>query len=52
MHPIPLMDETLDTLRSYKFIFKIDLKLAYLQISLEDDSKPITAFTFLRKGMY
>ena len=46
------MNEILDTLRLAKFILKIDLKLAYLQIPLEENSKPITAFTVPGKGMY
>ena len=52
LYPIPLMNEILDTLRSAKFISKIDLKSAYLQIPLEENSKPITAFTVPGKGMY
>ena len=46
------MNDILDTLRSPKFISKIDLKSAYLQIHLEENSKPITAFTVPGKGMY
>ena len=52
LYPIPLMNEILDTLRSAKFISKIFLKSAYLQIPLEKNSKPITAFTVPGKGMY
>ena len=52
LYPIPLMNEILDTLRSAKFISKIDLKSAYLQIPLEENSKPFTAFTAPGKGMY
>ena len=52
LYPIPLMNEILDTLRSDEFISKIDLKSAYLQIPLEENSKPITAFTVPGKGMY
>ena len=52
LYPIPLINELLDTLRSAKFISKRDLKLAYLQIPLEKNSKPSTAFTVPGKGMY
>ena len=46
------MNEILDTLRSAKFISKIDFKSAYLQIPLEKNSKTITAFSVPGKGMY
>ena len=49
---IPLMIEILDTLWSAKFIPKIDVKSAYLQIPLEKKSKPITSFIVPEKGMY
>ena len=52
LYPIPSMNEILVTLRSAKFIEKIDLKSAYLQISLKENSKTITAFTVPGKGMY
>ena len=52
LYPIPLMNKILDTLRSARFISKIDLKSAYLQIPLEENSKLITAFTVPGKGMY
>ena len=52
LYPIPLTNEILDSLRSAEFISEIDLKSAYLQIPLEEMSKPITAFTVPGKGMY
>ena len=52
LYPIPLMIEIFDTLRSTKSISKIDLKSAYLQIPLEENSKHITVFTVPEKGMY
>ena len=52
MYPIPLMNAIFHTLRSTKFISKIDLKSAYLKIPLEENSKPITAFTIPGKVMY
>ena len=50
--PISLINTILDTQRSAKFISKIDLKLVYLRIPLEENSKPIAAFTVPGKGMY
>ena len=52
VYPIPLLHKILDTLRSAKLISKIDLKSAYLQIPLEENSKSITEFTVPGKGMY
>ena len=52
LYPISLINEILDTLRSKKFISKTDLKSAYLQIPLEENSKPITAFTVPGNGMF
>ena len=46
------MNRILDTVRSAKFISRMDLKSAYLQIPLNENSKPITAFTVPGKGMY
>ena len=46
------MTEILDALRSAKYISKIDLRSAYHQIPLEEQSKKITAFTVPGKGMY
>ena len=51
LYPTPSMNEILDTSRSAKFISKTDLMSAYLQIPLEQNSKHITAFTVLGKGM-
>ena len=43
LNPTLLMNEILDTLRLAKSISKIDLKSAYLQIPLVENSKPIPA---------
>ena len=45
--PMPTMEDIFDTVadRSPTIFSNIDLKHAYLQIKLTDDSKPQTAFT-------
>ena len=39
-------------MRSAKYISKIDVRSAYHQIPLEEESRKITAFTVPGKGMY
>ena len=46
------MAEILDALRTAKYISKIDLRSAYHQIPLEEESRKITAFTVPGKGMF
>ena len=46
------MAEILDALRSSKYISEIDLRSAYHQIPLEEESRKITAFTVPGRGMY
>ncbi|XP_033213659.1 uncharacterized protein LOC117170737 [Belonocnema kinseyi] len=50
LYPVPIMAEILDTLRSTKYIFKIDQHSAYNQIPLESNSREITAFMVPGKG--
>ena len=52
LYPMPIMAEIFDALRSAKYISKIDLRSAYHQIPLEEESRKITAFTVPGKGMY
>ena len=52
LYPIPIMAEILDALRLAKYISKIDLRSAYHQILLEEESRKITAFTVPGKRMY
>ena len=52
LYPISLMNGILYTVRSEKFFSKLDWKSAYLQIPLEENPKPITAFTFSGRGVY
>ncbi|CAB0039179.1 unnamed protein product [Trichogramma brassicae] len=46
------MDTILDRLRRARYISKIDLKSAYHQVCLDDDSKAYTAFSVQGSGQY
>ena len=43
-HPLPLIADTLDALNNSKIFSKIDLKSGFWSISMDDDSRPKTAF--------
>ena len=43
-YPIPLIEETLDSLNSAKYFTTLDLASGYWQIALSDDAKKKTAF--------
>ena len=45
LYPIPIMEEILNALKSAKYISEIDLRSAYHQIPLEEESRKITVFT-------
>lgn len=49
-YPVASMDSILDKLRGAKYISKIDLKNAYLQVPIKQHSKKNTAFTVPGKG--
>uniref|UniRef100_A0ABD2WQ37 Reverse transcriptase n=1 Tax=Trichogramma kaykai TaxID=54128 RepID=A0ABD2WQ37_9HYME len=51
-YPIPNMDGILDKLRKAKYLSKVDLKNAYHQISMEEHSKPYTAFAVPGSGLW
>lgn len=44
-HPLPRIQESLDSLNGSKFFSSLDLKSAYNQISVHEDDIPKTAFT-------
>ena len=50
-YPLPNLDAALDKLRRAKYLSKIDLSKAFLQVPLEDDSKPYTAFALPGLGL-
>ena len=51
-YPIPNMDGILDKLRRAKYIFKVDLKNAYFQVGLDEESRQYTAFPVSGSGLW
>lgn len=51
-YPIPYVSSILDRLRDARYLSSIDIKSAYWQIRLEENSKDKTAFTVPGKGLY
>ena len=50
-HPIPTVDEVLHDLNQSKLFSKLDIKWAFHQIELDEESRPITTFV-THKGLY
>ena len=50
-HPIPTLDETLTALNGAAIFSKLDLKMGYHQIELDDESRDITTFVTHRGVM-
>ena len=44
-HPVPAIDDILNAIGSHKYFTTLDLLSGFLQIPLDDDSKPYTAFS-------
>jgi hypothetical protein len=51
-YPIPYVSHTLDKLRDSKYLTTLDIKSAYWQIKMADESKQFTAFTVPNRGLY
>lgn len=51
-YPIPYVSATLDKLRDAKYLSSLDIKSAYFQVPLSEDSKPLTAFTVPNRGLF
>lgn len=51
-YPLPYISHILDRLRDAKFLSSIDLKSAYWQVPVEEDSRPKTAFTVPNRGLF
>ena len=44
-YSLPLIDETLDSLQGSQWFSSLDLKSGYWQVKMDEESKPLTAFT-------
>ena len=42
---LPCIDETLDSLQGSQWFSSLNLKLGYWQVKMDEESKPLTAFT-------
>lgn len=51
-YPLPFITHTLDKLRDAKYLTSLDIKSAYWQVPLTDESKPLTAFTIPGRGLF
>lgn len=51
-YPLPYISAILDKLGGARFLSSLDLKSAYWQVELEEDSKQYTAFTVPGRGLY
>ena len=49
---LPGIDETLNSLQGSQWFSSLDLKSGYLQIKMDEESKPLTAFTVRPLGFY
>ena len=51
-YSLPHIDETLDSFQGCQWFSSLDLKLGYWQVEMDEDSKPLTAFTVGPLGFY
>ena len=51
-YSLPLIDETLDSLQGSQWFSSLDLKSGYCQVKMDDESKPLTAFTMGMLGFF
>lgn len=51
-YPIPYVSDTLDKLCNAKYLSSLDIKSAYWQVPMADDSKQYTAFTVPNRGLF
>lgn len=50
-HPLPTIEDVRHRLRGAKFFSKIDIKEAFYQLELDEESRPLTTF-ITQKGLY
>ena len=51
-YSLPQIDETLDSLQGFQWFSSLDLKSGYWQVEMDEESKPLTAFTVGPLGFY
>lgn len=51
-YPIPYVSNILDRLRDAQFLSSLDIKSAYWQIPVAEESRPYTAFTVPNRGLF
>ena len=51
-YSLPQIDKTLDSLQGSQWFFSLDLKSGYWQVKMDEESKPLTAFTVGLLGFY
>lgn len=51
-YPLPFVSATLDKLRDSHYLTTLDIKSAYWQIPLAEESKPMTAFVVPNRGLF
>jgi transposase InsO family protein len=51
-YPLPQVNAILEKLREAHYISTLDLKNGYWQVGLEEESRPITAFTVAGRGLF
>ena len=51
-YSLPLIDEMLDSLQGSQWFSSLDLKSGYWQVEMDEESKPLTAFTVGPLGFY
>ena len=52
MYLLPCLDEKLDSLQGSQWFSSLNLKLGYWQVKMDEESKPLTAFTVGPLGFY
>lgn len=51
-YPLPYVSSILDKLRDARYLSTLDIKSAYWQIPIAEESRPLTAFTVPSRGLF